>query len=490
MIRDRGGQACYCGQRALPPSAFALLDAMPHTGNSELRRALGVWSAGSLVVGAMVGTGIFFFVAPVAAQLGSGPAILSAWLVGVLIASCGALCMAELASAYPQTGGIYVFLRRAYGPYASFLYAWTAFLVLRVGTLSIFAIAFATFTSDFLRLDDRSAAAASVPIALIAVLSVSTVNIIGVRQGAGIQNLLTATKLICLLAMVAVGAWFAMGLLPAHETQIIAIPTAQGSTLARFALALVPIMWTLGGWDESPFVAEEVHSPQRNLPLSILGGLWIVGALYIATNFAYLGILTPAEVAGSGERTATLAMHRALGPSANAALSFALMVSTLGAANGMTLTGARIAYATGRDHPLFGWLATVNRTTKTPIRALLTQAALVCLVIVAIPEPYLLLLYTGVAYWTFAGLTALALVVLRIREPTKPRPFRAWAYPLPPIVFTLATAGMVVAVSLEGVEYAGATAMIFVAGSLAFLLQRILERRDLSKPGQSNIQST
>ena len=325
--------------------------------NGDFRRALGPWSATALVAGSMIGTGIFFFVSDVAVRLTSPGAILAAWTVGAVVASCGALSLAELAAAYPETGGIYVFLRRGYGPLVGFLYSWAKFLIMRPGSLAILAVAFAGFSIDLLGMDRESAARAAKPVAIAAVLVLSAVNMIGVRAGARVQDVLTAIKILCLLGLIGVGAAFAVGWLQSHAVSVEPAPARAGPWLVSLGAALIPILWTFGGWDESPFVAEEVRNPGRDLPLSILAGLWTVALLYIAANAAYLAILSPAEIAGTAGRTATVAMERALGPGARRVLAIALMLSTLGAANGLVLTGGRIPYAAGRDLALFRWFA-------------------------------------------------------------------------------------------------------------------------------------
>lgn len=440
--------------------------------STEFRRVLGPWSASALVAGSIIGTGIFLFVSDVAACLPSRTAILIAWGVGAVVASWGALCLAELAAAYPETGGIYVFLRRAYGPLVGFLYSWAKFLIMRPGSFGILVLAFAGFFADFLGLGEEASAWVKKPVAIGVVVVLTAINIIGVRAGAWVQNVLTAVKVFCLLAVIAVGAAFAAGLLPSHPVAIKAAQPQHGWWLWMFGAALIPIMWSFGGWDESPFVAEEVRNPERNLPLSILGGLWTVAILFVAVNAAYLAILTPAEMAGTTGVTATVAMGRALGGWARRALSFALMISAFGAANGLALTGGRIAYAAGRGQALLHWLAHTHPRTKTPVRSLVVQGALAIAAILIFKNLFQLLFYTGLAYWLFAALTAVAVVMLRVREPQRARPFRVWGYPVTPILFVLASLGMAVSVIVTNVYNALATVVILAAGLPVYWLTK------------------
>lgn len=435
--------------------------------NNEFRRALGPWSASALIAGSMIGVGIFLFAADVAQCLSSRAAILIAWAVGAVVASCGALCLAELAAAYPQTGGIYVFLHRAYGPFVAFLYSWAKFLITRPGSLAILALAFAQFSGHFLNLGKAPVfVGKSIAVGMVAVLT--GINIIAVRAGARVQNVLTAVKILCVVAVIAVGAAFAVGLLASHPVQIEAAKGPEGSFFLLFGVALVAVMWSFGGWDESPFVAEEVRNPRRNLPLSILGGLWTVALLYVAVNAAYLAVLSPSELAASGGQTVTLAMERALGGGAGRALNLALMVSAFGAANGLVLTGGRIAYATGRAQALFRWFAHTDGWTKTPVRSLVIQAGLTTAVILLFKSPFRLLLWTGLAYWAFAGLMAAAVLVLRRRDPQHQRPFRVWGYPVIPVLFIAASLGMAVSVVAKNWLHALATVIILAVGAAAY----------------------
>jgi len=447
---------------------------MEQAAGTEFRRALGPWSAGALVAGSIIGTGIFIFVYPVAAKLPSRGAILGAWIVGAMVASCGALSLAELASAYPQTGGIYVFLRRAYGPPVAFLYSWAKFLIMRPGTLAILVLAFSGFFIEFFGIDTKSLPWINRAIAIGAVVILTVINIIGVRAGGGVQAVLTAIKLLCLAAIVAVGAAFAVGMLESHPVEIEPAEPPGELSILLFGAALIPVMWTFGGWDESPFVAEEVRNPERNLVISILGGLWVVAALFVLVNAAYLAILSPAELAGSGMSTAPLAMRRALGSGAEKLIGLALIISTFGAANGYVLTGGRIAYATGRDQALFRWFGHSNSRTKTPARALVVQAGLATATILLFEDPFQLLLYTGLAYWLFSALTAAAVIVLRKRDPQRRRPFRVWGYPVVPVLFVAASLGMARSVIVENPVNALITVAILGVGGLALIVGRVI----------------
>ncbi|MEF8787987.1 MAG: amino acid permease [Planctomycetota bacterium] len=442
--------------------------------DTEFQRTLGPWSAGALVAGSMIGTGIFFLVGDVAARVPGYSGIIAAWIVGAAVASTGALSLAELASTYPRAGGIYIYVRRAFGSAAGFLYIWAKFLIMRPGSFAIFAVAFADFTIDFLQLGTSAAELMREPFAIGVIVLLTVINIIGVRAGAAVQNVLTAIKVLCVAAIIGIGLSYGAGLLEGYSVEVESASTPQGSFPVLFLAALIPVMWTFGGWDESPFVAEEVRSPERNLPLSILGGLWLVALLYVAVNAAYLAVLSPGEMAATTGRTATVAMQRALGPGARRALALVLMASTFGAANGLALTGARLAYAGGRREPFMQWLGKLHVATQTPVRSLALQCVLAVGAVLYFSDPMDLLLYTGLAYWVFAALSTGAVFVMRWKDPDRQRPFRVWGYPVTPAVFVLASLAMAGAVIYQRPLNAAIAAGICAAGGIVYATQRIL----------------
>lgn len=442
--------------------------------DTEFQRTLGPWSAGALVAGSMIGTGIFFLVGDVAARVPGYEGVIAAWVAGAAIASTGALSLAELASAYPEAGGLYIYIRRAFGSAAGFLYIWAKFLIMRPGSFAILAVAFATFMIDFLGLGSSAAELMREPIAIGVIVLLTVINIIGVRAGATVQNVLTAIKVLCVLAIIGIGLSYGAGLLEGYTVQVDPTPAPKGSFLVLSLAALIPVMWTFGGWDESPFVAEEVRDPERNLPLSILGGLWLVALLYVAANAAYLAVLSPGEMAATSGKTATVAMQRALGPGASRALALVLMVSTFGAANGLALTGARLAYAGGRREPFMQWLGHLHVATRTPVRSLAVQGVLAVAAVLIFREPMQLLLYTGLAYWAFAALSTAAVFVMRWKDPERERPFRVWGYPVTPAIFILASLGMAAAVIYQHPVNAAVAAGICAAGGIVYLIQHSL----------------
>jgi len=276
------------------------------------------------------------------------------------------------------------------------------------------------------------------------------------------------------VAIVVIGAAFGLKLIEAHSVNVDSVGSAQGNIVYLFILSLIPVLWSFGGWDESPFVAEEVTNPQRNLPLSIVGGLGLVAILYVLVNAAYLAVLTPGELAGSGGNTALVAMERALGGGGRKLIALALMICTFGAANGYVLTGGRIAYATGKDQALFRWFGHANPKTKTPVRGLVVQAVLTTATILIFTVPFKLLLYTGLAYWVFSAMTTAAVFVMRKRDPQVERPFKVWGYPFVPILSIVASLGMAVSVIVTDRPNALVTLGIMAVGGLVYIIQLIV----------------
>lgn len=446
-------------------------------------RTLGPFSASALIVGSIVGTGIFFFVSDVGYLLRNPFTILAAWAIGGLIALLGAFCLSELAATYPETGGIYIYLRKAFGPLISFEYAWSKFLIMRVGSYSIQSLAFAYFTAEFFSLN---ADKIQKPMAVLTLAVICIINMIGVKWGGFVQNVLTSGKVISLLFIILIGAAVAAGFLNAGNSHTTLEPVKPSSEpgFVLFGLALIAIMWTFGGWDESPFVAEEIIRPERNIPLSLIGGLAVCVVLYVLTNASYMSVLSIEEFASSGGRTATLVLERVFGEWGRRLLSLLLMMSTFGAANGMILTGARIAYASGRDNAVFGWFAQTHHRTKTPIRGLLVQFILGSSAIVIMNDPFKLLIFTGFAYWFFTALIPIALFILRRKDAGKQRPFQAFLYPVSPVLFFIAALAMIGAVIKNDIpKWSGASwmsdpptlficAVIFITGAAVFFIQR------------------
>jgi amino acid transporter len=381
--------------------------------------------ATSLTVGIIVGVGIYQMAPDVAKGVDGPWGVLGIWALGGLLSLCGALCYAELAAAYPEQGGDYVYLKRAYGDWPAFLFGWVQLTVIRPGNIAVMAFAFATYAAAIH--DPLGGAAPAWTERLYAVgatLALTAINVLGVSKGKGVQNLLTAAKVAGLI-LVAVAALAGSGARPPAGAPPDAIP---------FGLALIFVLFTYGGWNEMAYVAAEVRNPERNVARALLLGTAAVTGLYLLVNGAFLLALGHAGTAAStAVATETVA---AVFPDAAATVVSALIcVSALGAVNGLILTGARISYAVGLDHPAFARLGRWHSSLGTPVAALLLQGAISVALILVLGSFASAVLYTAAAVYAFYLATALAVPVLRRKDPDRPRPFRVPLNPLPPLIF-------------------------------------------------------
>ena len=338
---------------------------------------------------------------------------------------CGALSYAELATAYPQEGGDYVYLSRAYGKWAGFLFGWAQLAIVRPGDIAVMAFAFATYA----RAISDPFAGTAFPYgqqiyAVAATVILTLINVLGVRQGKWTQNLLTTVKALGLLSIV--GAAFVAQPSPAA-------PAAGGSL--PYSLALIFVLFTYGGWNEMAYVAGEVKNPRRNIVRALFLGIAAVTLLYIMVNGAFLHILgyggLTASKAVATETVATVFPQRA-----GMLISALICVSALGAVNGLIFTGARISYAVGADHRLFRFLGQWHPRMGTPAAALLVQGAIAVTLIIALGSFIDAVLYTAATVYSFYLASTVAIIVLQYKEPQVERPYKTLGYPVTTLVFT------------------------------------------------------
>ncbi len=405
--------------------------ATPATPRLELPRVLGFVSVIGILVGSVIGSGIFVAPNAIASLVLSPQLILAVWVVGGVLSFFGALAFAELGAAYPHAGGAYVYLREAYGGLIAFLFGWTLFFVIDSGAVATLAVAFsARYLPYFLPLSPM----ASKAVALVFIAALVAVNIVGVRYGAGLQNLLTFLKLGAIVAVSVLVFAFGHGS-AAHFTSPGPGPLS-GGLVANFGAALVLALWAYKGWEAVSYSSGEVRNPERNLPVGLLAGTLAVLVLYIATNLAYLYVFPAPEVAKSS-RIAADAMNVAIGPIGATIIAVVILFSITGAANGNILTAPRVFYAMARDGVFFSRFADVHPRLLTPhVSILATGAWAAVLSVTGTFEQ--LATYVVFGQWIFFGLTVGAVLVLRRRRPDLPRPYRTWGYPVTPVVFIAA----------------------------------------------------
>ena len=402
----------------------------------ELRRSIGFFRATTMVVGIIIGASIFVQPSAVTAQVPSVAGVLAVWAAAGLLTLIGALVIAELASAWPRTGGVYVFLRELYSPPVAFLWGWAMFWTMHSGIVAVIAMVFARYAGTFVPLGD----AATRAVAVAAVLLLSAVNYRGVREGSAVQAALTTIKVLAIILIIAVAFTFAV-----HTGGALSMPTAGNAaslpSARAFTLALIAGLFAFGGWHMVSYAAEETVDPTRTIPRALVAGTLTVTALYVALNAAYLRVLPLATVAQSSRVAADFA-DAAVGGHGAQIMSALVILSTLGAMNGVILAGPRVYLAMANDGLLFKWVGVVHPHYRTPHRAIALQAVWSCVLVATGSYRGL---FTRVVYteWVFFGMLAAGLFLLRRRAGYAP-PYRVWGYPFLPALFVVSTAAIVV----------------------------------------------
>jgi len=379
----------------------------------------------AMVVGHVVGIGIFKAPSIVASNASGEAMFFGLWIAGGLASLVGALCYAELGSAYPHAGGEYFFLQRAYGKRLAFLFAWARMTMIQTGVIAAIAFVFGDYASQLLPMGRHGSAV----YAAAAVAGMTALNVVGSYQGKRAQNALTLALSLAILAVVAVG--LAHGGAPA-------IPDSGESRVADSGLAMIFVLLTYGGWNEAAYLTAEMHDLRRNIVRALVLGIVFVALLYLLLNLAYLNTLGLAGMRASKVVAADL-MRSTLGDNGAAALCLLVMLSALSALNASVFTGARTNYALGRDFALFAFMGRWDERGRTPVNGLLLQGALSLLLVLLAsftPDGFeTMVAYTAPAFWFFFLLTGIALFVLRRQRPVAAGQFRVPWYPLTPMLF-------------------------------------------------------
>ena len=397
----------------------------------ELARPLTRLNATAMVAGTIIGASIFVQPSEIARYLATPTSIMTAWVLCGVLTLFGALVCAELASAFPETGGMYVFLREAFSPLAGFLWGWAMFWSVHSGIIAAIAMVFARYCAALLRLPD-----AAVPIIAVAVIMLlSVLNYVGVKAGSRTQTAFTVAKLAGIALIVIVGFT-----VPVSTTVRVAAIATDAPTLRDFLLAMVAGLFAYGGWHMVTYTAGETTMPARTIPFALLAGVAIVSASYVALNLAYLHVL-PVEAVRSSTRIAADAADAVLGRGGAAVMSALVMISSFGALTGIVLTGPRLYYSMARDRLAPRWIDYVHPRFRTPSRAIILQGAWSAGLAAtgAYREMFTRVVYTE---WLFFALMAAGLFVLR-RRPGYAPSYRTWGYPVVPIVFMVSAVAIV-----------------------------------------------
>jgi amino acid transporter len=437
--------------------------------------SLSLWDAVSIIVGIVVGVSIFKVPGLIFANVSSPLEGLVAWGLGAVVAVCGTLTYAELATLHRRTGGEYVYLSHAYGPCLGFLFGWAQLTGVFSGSIGTMAYVFADYAIVLLNWD----ASAGVGLALFSVLLLTTLHILGVKTSTTVQNVLTLSKLIGLVMLLAVGL-----LADSNESLTTEMPSGGGG----FGLAMVFILYAYGGWNDAAMVSAEIRDSKRNVPRSLLIGIGLISSIYLLVNFAYLQGLGFAGIRESGTpATDVIANSTLLSPTIRGwsvqAIAVLVILSALGAVHGLIFTGSRLYAALGSDHGLFEKLGRWHPRLGSPVWSLIAQASLTNLLIVTVgtetgrncvdtvvksvgrdPVPWenfgggfdTLLAATAPVFWAFFLLSGSTVFVFRFRQPHADRPFRTPFYPVVPLVFIFSCVYMI----YSSISYAGDLALL------------------------------
>jgi len=428
-----------------------------------MKKTLSVLDAVALIVGIVVGVGIFKTPSLVAANTGSVGSFLLTWVIGGVISFVGALCYAELASAYPHPGGEYHYLTRAFGQKLGFLFAWARMTVIQTGSIAMLSFVLGDYLSKVFSLGLHSSALYGAT----GIIVLTVINIIGIRQGKGAQNLLTAVKVLGLLFIVLGGVFFSAS---SFESAPQPQPVSQA-----FGLAMIFVLLTFGGWNEAAYISAELKDVGKGMVRSLVLGIAIITVIYILVNWVYIHVLGIASM-GRSDAVAFDAMARIAGPYGATMTTALIVISALGAMNATIITGARTNYALGAEFYLFRFLGKWNEGAGTPVNALIFQGMISLLLVmlgsITMKGFATMVEYTAPIFWLFFFLATLSIIVLRRKEPQTRRPFVVPGYPITPLLFCVICVYMFV----SSIQYTGIGALtgivVFLAGIPFFVLSR------------------
>jgi basic amino acid/polyamine antiporter, APA family len=494
------------------------------------KRTLGLYSATTLVIGSMIGSGIFIVSAEIGRIVGSPALLIAAWLITAAMTIIGALSYGELAAMMPQAGGQYVYLREALGPMWGFLYGWTLFLVIQTGTIAAVSVAFGKFLGVFFPSISSSHwlwHAGRIPmvhlgpfmvgnmdvglnttnaVAIAIVIALTAINVAGVKLGALIQNIFTTAKSLALAALIVVGLFvgrnataiaanFGVGWHNFWANSFGPRPVQPGGVmvgvLTILAVVQVGSLFSADAWNNVTFTAGEIENPRRNLPLSLAAGTGFVLLLYLLANFAFLSVLplhgspTGANLMERGiqfaqeDRVGTAVLQQIFHTKGGYLMAFAILISTFGCANGMILAGARVYYAMSRDGLFFKAVGKLNSRTNTPVASLVMQGAWTCLLCLSGSYGQLLD-YTMFAALLFYILTISSVFILRRTRPHAERPYRALGYPVLPALYILAATWICVCLLKYKPQFTWPGLILVAAGAPVYWIWSRRNRTQLS----------
>jgi basic amino acid/polyamine antiporter, APA family len=441
----------------------AQVEEMSAPGYGVPRRTLSTTDAVSIIIGIVIGAGIFRTPSLVAANSGTEEIVLLLWALGGLLSFVGALCYAELATAFPNAGGDYHFLRRAFGENIGFLFAWGRLSVIQTGSIAMIAFLVGDYATDVFPLGDYSSSWYSV----LTVVLLTAINAFGMKQGKGFQNVMSLTILLGLVFVIVAGVLWILPRTAALSHEVTSFGPGK---------AMIFVLLTYGGWNEASYISAEIRDSERNIVKALLVSIVIITSLYLAANFLFLKVLG-LQLTANTETVAAEFMRVTVGEAGATFISLLIIVASLATLNGSIITGARTGYAFGRDFGMHNILGRWNEMTNTPAHALAVQAA-VALALIAFGSAsrsgfVAMVEYTAPVFWFFFFLVGVSLIVLRLKEPSISRPFKVPLYPITPLVFCIFCLFMLRS-SIAYAGYGSLAGIVFliVGVPLLFLLRR------------------
>ncbi|MEW6456823.1 MAG: amino acid permease [Acidobacteriota bacterium] len=395
--------------------------------SEELPRKLGLFDGTLIVIGTIIGSGIFLVPAQIAGKVHSVVLIFLVWIAAGILSFFGALSYSELGAAFPKAGGLYVFIREAFGHLAGFLFGWALFLVINTGSIATLAYAFSIYFGYLFPLSHFWIRI----ISIIAILLLTAINCLGVRFGAFVQNLFGFLKTFAIFFIVFSAFFIGKG---SFSNFLSSSGFISRNILSDFGIAMIAALWAYEGWHLVTFSAGEIKNPRKNLPFSLLLGTLFVIAVYLIANMAYLYIL-PVDRIIHSEKVASVVMEEIIGPGAGILISVAILISIYGATNGLILTGPRVYYAMAKDRLFFKKAEFIHPKFRTPVYSIILQgiwASFLILIVGGFTELFTYTLFIG---WIFYGMGALAVIALRKKMPDLQRPYRTFGYPVVPLLF-------------------------------------------------------
>jgi len=444
---------------------------MPPAPTPQLARDLGVGAATAIVVGTIIGSGIFLVPAEMTQAVGSAKLVYLAWIVGGLLSFAGALTYAELGAMKPQSGGEYVYVRDAYGPLWGFLYGWTWFLIAKPASIATITTGIVRILGTFPTFSFFSTEFLHAPIALnygqlaaiLAAILISVLNYLGVKKAGEFQLIFTILKVAIILGIIAICFSASQGTWHNFAGDFVG---AKGG-IAGFFAALVAALWAYDGWNDLNMVAEEVRRPERNIPIALIAGVAIVGALYILVNAAVQYVL-PVDTIAISQRPASDAIAVVLGPLGASIVSAGMALSMFVTLNGTIMSGARVPFAVARDGYFFRALADVHPRFHTPSGAIVVQCVLAILLLLGGGNFRQFFSLAIFAEWLFYMISGSTVFVFRKRDPNARRPYHVWGYPVVPALFVAASAVLLYYTFTDNLRNSSLGLLVIAAGIPVF----------------------